>query len=190
MTDMTYRAPAKKRIVFLDIDGPFNTLRALVAGMKYDPISVKVINDFLQMPNTFAVISSVERKLRSSPEEMGKRLREKYDLKIPVFHQNWRTGTSCLLRQDEIQAWLDENGMDEDTDYIAVDDDPVNIEGVYHVRANYNGIMADQLLLLKLLKGECRWREYNDWAESAIKRARTDAEREPVLLRPESPQSA
>lgn len=175
--DTEYRKPAGKRIVFLDIDGPICTMRSTAAGLKYDPISVAVVNNFLQTPNTFVVMASVERKLHSTPEGMAERLVKKYGLIIPQFHEDWNTGRSMPLRQDEVQAWLDRNGRDEDTDYVSIDDDPVIIDGVFQCRADYDGIMTDQLLLLRLLAGKTRWREYKSWNKVADSRKKGEGDR-------------
>jgi hypothetical protein len=166
-----YHPPAKRRIVFLDIDGPFVTMRSTLAGIKYDPVSVRAVNEFLKTPNTFAVISSVERKLATEPVAMAARLKRKYHLEIPQFHEQWRTGYSCNTRQEEIQEWIDQQGgLDPDTDYLAVDDDPVNIKGVHHVKANYDGIMTDQLIYLRYVTGDLKTREYEGWRDFAANR--------------------
>jgi hypothetical protein len=166
-----YHTPAKRRIVFLDIDGPFVTMRSTLAGIKYDPVSVRAVNEFLKTPNTFAVISSVERKLATEPVAMAARLKRKYHLEIPHFHERWRTGYSCNTRQEEIQEWIDQQGgLDPDTDYLAVDDDPVNINGVHHVKANYDGIMTDQLIYLRYVTGDLKTREYEGWRDFAANR--------------------
>ena len=126
--------------------------------MRYDALALSNVAD------------SVERKLHATPEGMAERLLRKYNLIVPQFHEDWRTGSSMRLRQDEVQAWLDKNGRDEDTDYVSIDDDPVIIDGVFQCRASYDGIMTDQLLLLRLLAGEVRWREYNSWNGTAKSR--------------------
>lgn len=165
-----YRPLPSKRIVFLDIDGPFVTLRSTIAGLKSDPVSVAAVNEFLQLPNTWVVIASVERKLAKTAEMMSERLKNKYGLIIPQFHPQWRTGDSQELREQEVQGWLNENGRDADTDYIAVDDDPINLPGVYHIRADYDGIMADQLMFLRYLQGFVKEKEYIGWRDFAASR--------------------
>lgn len=165
-----HRTPANKRIVFIDIDGPFVKMRSALSQLPSDPISVGALNNFLKIPNTQAVISSTERKLRNSAEAMGQRLKGKYGIDIPRFHTHWRTGDSCELRQDEVLNWLNEHGRDPDTDYIAIDDDPINIEGVFHVKADYNGIATEDLMLLTYLAGNISERELKGWREFSRKK--------------------
>lgn len=170
MKDNNYHQMAKRRVVFLDIDGPIVSLRSTLAKLPSDPISVDAINNFLKIPDTYVVMASVERVLKKTPEEMQERLFKKYGIEVPIFHEKWRTGDSCKERQKEIQNWMDAYGYKADTDYISIDDDPVNIEGVFQVKADFNGIMTDQLLLLRYLAGTLSYGEYMGWKEFTEKK--------------------
>lgn len=140
-----------KFVVFLDIDGPFINQRSAIADLDYDPIAVSVLNQVVEHPDVRIVISSVWRTIGKTAVEAAPLLQKKIGLSPKaVFHEQWRTGRNYgggpdgSFRSKELVEWLDLYREDNVT-YIAVDDDAINIPGVLHIKADYNGIPFDYL---------------------------------------------
>lgn len=106
-------------IVFLDKDGVYETPRMYLAGLKYDPVAVNVLNKLFARPGVFVVISATFRKLcRTKAEVYGKLAAAGIHCNL---HQDWSTGGHKPTRAEEIQNWLQRNPGH---DFIVIDDEP------------------------------------------------------------------
>lgn len=156
------------KIAFLDIDGPIQNMRSQLAGFKYDPATVVVVNEFLGHEDVRVVIASTFRILCDSAIDAEKQLRETYALQGFKFHEHWRTGRNYgggdRNREREIREWLELHESPDDT-YFSLDDDLVNIENVIQFKADYNGLPYIELLRMRGVHHPCAAKEAVEWAE-------------------------
>lgn len=164
----------QKIVFFLDIDGPIVSQRCSLAGMKADPIAVHLVNELFQQPNVEVALSSTFRNACQSAEDATFKLHKKYGIEVKKFHKEWRTGAGLgcdkFGRSLEIQEWLLKN-KEADTIYAALDDDPINIPDVIHIKADYNGIPSLQLIKMKALydeKAKKRVIEFTEWLKTRV----------------------
>lgn len=164
----------QKTVFFLDIDGPIASQRSILAGMKADPVAVAVVNELFSQPNIEVVLSSTFRGACHSAEDAIAKLDKKYQIKVVNFHKEWKTGASLgsdkYGRSLEIEAWLSKNRV-EGVRYVALDDDHINIPDVIHIKADYNGIPALQLLKMRALYEERKEQDllpYMEWMKNRI----------------------
>lgn len=165
----------QKTVFFLDIDGPVASHRSALVGLKADPVAVTQLNELFSQPNLEVVISSTFRITCLSADDARNKLFNKYGISVINFHTNWRTGTSfgCANsgRSREITEWLTEN-KETDVRYVALDDDPVIIPDVIHIKTDYEGLTSVNLLELKALysqSAEKRLSDFKKWIESRLK---------------------
>lgn len=160
-------------VVFLDIDGPIQNMRSQLAGFKYDPATVVVVNEFLGNPDVRVVVASTFRILCDNAVDAEKRLRETYALQGFEFHKHWRTGDNYGggdgNREREIREWLELHESPDDI-YYSIDDDLVNIGNVTQFKADYNGLPYIELLRMRGVHHSCAAKEALDWVEWEAKR--------------------
>jgi hypothetical protein len=159
-------------IIFLDIDGPVQSMRSALSGMKHDPVAVKAINELFQTPGVRVVLSSSVRIYCKEPVNAAIVLERKYSLKGIVFHDAWATGYvmngdegKMNGRTKEIQQWMDVNGHEPGETYYAIDDEPVDVPGVTHIVADYNGLPVEAIALIKFLSGKGGKQTADNWSD-------------------------
>lgn len=152
-----------RKVVFLDMDGPMQSLRSAMSGFPFDPVGVHAVNEFIQSPGVEVVICSTVRKLCDSVKGAHVRL-GKYGLRGITFHERWRTGGSLPERTDEVAAWM-ELYREPDVDYYAIDDELIDVDGVVHIKADQNGIPHRCMLYMKCVAGIIGWHEFESWDE-------------------------
>lgn len=154
------------KIAFLDIDGPIQNMRSQLAGFKYDPATVVLVNEFLGNPDVRVVLASTFRILCDDAEDAKKRLFETYALQGFKLHKHWRTGHNYGggegNREREIREWLELYEDPNDT-YYSLDDDLVNIENVTQFKADYNGLPYIELLRMRGVHNPCAAKEAAGW---------------------------
>lgn len=161
-------------IVFQDIDGPITNPRALIAGMKYDPLNVSVINKLFSQDNVLVVLASCERIICKNSDDAYNRLKKRYGLECK-FHKFWRTydnyGAGLGNRAKEITEWIEQHHDDSYT-YVSIDDDIIDIEGVISIKANLNGLSYLQMLRIQSLYKPEKLQDYErqlEWENSQPK---------------------
>lgn len=164
----------QKTVFFLDIDGPIASQRSIFAGMKADPVAVACVNELFSQPNIEVVLSSTFRVVCYSAEDAIAKLNRKYQIKVINFHKEWKTyaslGSDKYGRSLEIEEWLFRN-REEGVRYVALDDDYIYIPDVIHIKADYNGIPALQLLKMKALYEERMEKDippYIEWMKNRV----------------------
>lgn len=157
-------------IVFLDIDGPIHSMRSSLALMKCDPVAVNVVNSLLRKPGVRLVLSASMRGRCKSQEHAAEILNEKFGISGMTFHEQWRTGSVMtndegLLngREKEIQQWLDLNGIEDNIQYYAIDDEPIDIDGVIHIKADLNGLPIEQIVFIQFLIDKATQVTFDTW---------------------------
>lgn len=165
----------QKTVFFLDIDGPVASHRSALVGLKSDPVAVAQLNELFSQPNIQVVVSSTFRITCLSADDARNKLFNKYGISVINFHTVWRTGNSfgCANsgRTQEIAEWMEDN-KEPDVRYVALDDDPVIIPDVIHIKTDYEGLTSVNLLELKALysqSAEKRLPEFKKWIESRLK---------------------
>jgi hypothetical protein len=178
-------------IVFLDIDGPIQSMRSGLASLKYDPVAVAVVNNLLQVPGVRLVLASTVRSACKDPVHAAELLERKYGLRGMTFHHVWRTGYTQNCdegqsngRTKEIQAWMDEYGYEEGEVYFAIDDEPVEVNGIHHIKANYDGLPVEAIVFIQHLSGIYNDETLDAWtsfpAKMKLKEARVLVAANPI----------
>ncbi|MFK4135977.1 HAD domain-containing protein [Pseudomonas luteola] len=169
-------------IVFIDMDGPFNSMRNAMLKMRYDPVGAKAASQLLSHPGVITVLSASVRHTCRTPEEATETLKRRYGLKGMTFHSDWKTGHTLNRdegkhngRSKEIAAWIAKNGRDQGERYYAIDDEPIDVDGVHHIKADYNGLPFESIMFMKHLMGEIKEHEYTDWLVFIENRKREEA---------------
>ena len=161
-------------ILFLDLDGPFFSSRAMVfpenqdeslfpsslpetiktmAGYwKMDPVAVAMINKVVEITNAEIVVSSSWREVCSKED-----IEVLFSLNrlFVNFHKDWKTQSFMTMhRSREIHDWIEDHP--EVTKWVAIDDDSTmkNIKEEHRLHVSFeDGISAkDYLSLLQKIK--------------------------------------
>jgi len=114
------------KVIFLDIDGVFCTLRSHFAYAKkgglmchFDPTCCRLIKKLLELHNAKIVVSSVWRYDHHKVELFAKL--KKHNL-FQFLHEDWRTSDLFnKIRGEEVKEWLSRHPEVEK--YIIIDDD-------------------------------------------------------------------
>lgn len=166
---MTIKATASKRILFLNIEGVAESLRAKIAGLQADPVAVAAINKYIAQPNTQVVIGCAEHIYSTYEGGMAARF-EDLGLIGVHLHPDFRAFISGKPFQEGITAWIHRNGLEDGTEYLSICPEVVEIEGVIAIKTNYKeGLSCADLAYLEYLQGNIRMYDAKGiWSELKI----------------------
>ena len=131
------------KIIFLDIDGVFNSHRTCLAlggipsGMKkkavkfLDPLAISMVREICKLADAKIVLSSTWRKIRPF-EEYAK------EFNLPIIDRTESCSDKGHMRGYEIEDWLDKNP--EVTHYAIIDDDSDMLESQKANFVHINGL--------------------------------------------------
>lgn len=161
------------KVVFLDIDGPIQSMRSAIAGFNYDPATVVIVNEFFAHDDVRVVLASTFRAACSDAADAERKLFSKYALQGFQFHEHWRTGQNYGggdgNRAREVREWLELHQSENDT-YYSIDDDVINIENVTQFLADYNGLPYIELLRIRGVHQPSAALKAVEWQEWEAKR--------------------
>lgn len=133
------------KIIFLDVDGVLNTPKLLQKfGFDFiDPIMVALIARIVRETDAKIVLSSSWRVEERDKKKVEIALAE-HDLEIfdstPIIRREFSEG-NWVWRNEEIQAWIDQNTV---TKFAIIDDvDDANIEGSFFQTKEDRGLTVD-----------------------------------------------